>query len=109
MPNLKPLPRSNPRLELVRAVRPLIAQVRSAVIKADGPCPAAAVLQAAPMQSCQRLADFWAAAGPYAASLRDSLADEDRLVLDIVVTTYPPTRPASADLTGLVDALLADA
>ena len=105
MPNFTP--RRSPRLELLSAARPLIARVRGAVLAADGPCPAAAVLQTAPLQACQRLADLWATAGPHAAGLRASLGDEDRVVFDIVVTTYPPTRPAAADLTGLADALLA--
>lgn len=109
MSQLMPLPRRRPPLDHWQTARPLIAQVRAAVLAADGPCLAAAVLSAAPIQACQRLADFWADAGPLAATLRDSLSHEDRLVLDLVTTTYPPTQTGSVDLSGLVDALLADA
>ena len=88
-----PLPSAGLKLTLEREARPLVAEVREAVFAAaDGPDSAAAVLAIAPPLACQRLADLWASAGSVAASVHAGFSLEDRLVLDIVISTFPPNR-----------------
>lgn len=104
---VRPAARSGPESR----ARPLIAAVRAAVLAADGPDCAAAVLATAPPEACQALADLWSRRGDAArAAWRASLSAEERLVLDIVVHTYPPTQPPSGsfDFAALVDDALAE-
>ena len=92
MPSPPPPPRPGLRLGLEWEVRPLVAEVRDAVLASDGPASAQALLAAAPPLACQRLADLWADAGPLTEGVRARLSPEDRLILDIVVSTFPPAR-----------------
>ena len=92
-----PPPRPGLKLSLEWEVFPLVAEVREAVLATHGPACAAALLAAAPPLACQRLADLCADAGPLTAPVRDKLSSEDRLILDIVISTFPPARAGFGD------------
>lgn len=87
--------------DLEAEVRPLVAEVRTAIadaITAPAADGAGRLLAAAPVDACVRLADAWAVAhavGLRPDRVRDRFDPEDQFVIDLVTSVYAAARPGT--------------